>query len=373
LNGAFVSLVSRLSNRRHLRGIFALFIAAAVSACGSDSTAPGASGFLGGTSTNHEIGLVVSSTGKALALFQLGSPATQRHIALGVSSTVTPVGLSIRGHRAAVPLGNAASVALIDLDNVTVQRFFTFPSGNATGSVFSDDTTIFVANTTLGTVGRMTVGQASDAIAAMVTVAAQPTAITVSGSRVLVTSANLDANFNPIGNSIVTAIDPKTMQVLGTATTGGTNANDAALGPDGLLYVLNTGDFVAQGNLTIVNPATMQVVATIQNMGVAPGAISIDATGRAYISGFFYGTAVWDTKTRTFLRSPDNAICAKLGDGSCRGAFATTTNAAGDVYQAFFGSQTQAPYIFVFKGSNFTLSDSINVGPGPSSIAIRTF
>jgi len=308
-----------------------------------------------------------------LTLFQLGSPKTQRQIAFGTSSTVTPVGFSVRGHRVAVPLGNAASVALVDLDVTVVLRFFTFPSGNATGSVFADDTTIIAANSTLGTVGRMTVGQASDAIGATAPVAPQPTAVTMSGTRVLVTSANLDANFNPIGNSIVTAIDLKTMQVLGTATTGGANANDAALGPDGLLYVVNTGDFVSQGNLTIVNPATMQVVTTIPNMGVGPGAISIDAAGRAYISSFVFGTVVWDTKTRTFVRGPDNPICAKLADGSCRGAFAATANAAGDVYQAFFGSATQAPYIFVFKAGAFTLTDSVAVGSGPSAIAIRTF
>ena len=66
----------------------------------------------------------------------------------------------------------------------------------------------------------MTVGQTGDAITATVKVAAQPTAVTMAGGRVLVTSSNLDANFVPIGNGIVTAIDPKTMQVLGTATDG---------------------------------------------------------------------------------------------------------------------------------------------------------
>src|SRR5262249_24395661 len=186
-------------------------------------------------------------------------------------------------------------------------------------------------------------------------------------------SANLDKNFAPLGNGVVTAIDPKTMQVLGTATTGGTNSNDAAVGPDGLLYVLNTGDFFAPGSLTIDNPATMQVVTTISNMGVGPGAITIDASGLAYISSFVSGTLVWDTKTRTFVRGPDNPVCAKLADGSCRGAFAAATNQAGDIYQAFFGSTTQAPYIFVFKAGSFRLSDSIAAGVGPTAIQIRTF
>src|ERR1051326_2967834 len=97
-------------------------------------------------------------------------------------------------------------------------------------------------------------------------------------------------------------------------------------GHDGLLYVLNTGDFVSPGSLTVVNPATMQVVTTVPNVGVGPGAITIDENGIAYISGFLFGTVVWNTGTRQFVRSPDNAICAKLTNGSCRGAFAAATD-----------------------------------------------
>ena len=83
---------------------------------------------------------------------------------------------------------------------------------------------------------------------------------------------------------------------------------------------------------------------------------------------------MFNTATRTFVRGPNNPVCAKLANGSCRGAFATTTNANGDVYQAFFGSTSQglAPYIFVYKASTFALTDSIAVGSGPA-LAIRTF
>jgi hypothetical protein len=371
-------MVSNSSYLRFLHSRLLITSLAAVAAvgCGSDSTGPSvASGFLGGTGDNHEIGLVVNSTGKALTIFQLGSPRTQKQIAFGASSAITPTGLSVQGRRAAVPLGNTASVALIDLTTQSVTRTFIFTSGNATGSTFADDTTIIAANSNLALVGRVTVGQTADAISNTVKVAAQPTAITMAGGRVAVTSANLDDNFLPIGNGVVTFLDPKTLAILGTATTGGTNSTDAAVGPDGLLYVLNTGDFVASGSLTIVNPATAQVVTTVGGMGVAPGAISIDANGLAYISSFSSGTLVWNTKSRAFVRGPDNPVCAKLANGSCRGAFAATTSANGNLYQLFFGSASQGlpPYAFVFKGSTFTLSDSVSVGTGPSAIAIRTF
>ena len=356
------------------RSIIALTIACALG-CGGESVAPVAPGFLGGTSADHEIGLVVNSLGKTLTLFQVGSPATQRQIPLGSSSSITPVGFSVRARRAVVPLGNAASVALIDLESATIQRYFTFARGNATGSVFADDTTILVANTTLGTIGRATLRQASDVIVTSVVVAPQPTAIALVGSRALVVSANLDDNYSPIGNGVVTAVDPKTMQVLGTAQSGGTNSTDAAVGPDGLLYVLNTGDYVGEGSLTIVNPTTMQTVMTVAHMGVGPGAISIDATGLAYISGFFSGTLVWNTRTRTFLRGTDNPVCARLPNGSCRGAYAATSSGSGNLYQLFFGSPSQGlpPYAFVFRAGTFALTDSIAMGSGPAAIAIRRF
>ena len=154
---------------------------------------------------------------------------------------------------------------------------------------------------------------------------------------------------------------------------GGTNSTDVSVGPDGLLYVLNTGDFQSPGSLTILNGATMQVVSTIANVGVGPGAVFVDAAGLAYISGFLFGTAIWNTATHQFVRSPDNGLCAKLANGSCRGAFAATTDKAGNVYQAFFGTPSLSPYIFVFKAGTFALTDSVSVGSGPAALTIRVF
>ena len=366
---------SAARNRFHYRAAVALTLSAI--ACGSDNPVQSvAPGFLGGTTSNHEVGVVVNSIGKAVTLFQLGSPTTQKTIALGASSTISPVGVSVRGRNAAVPLGNAASVALINLETQGITRYFTFASGNATGSAFVDDTTIIAANSTLNIVGRFTTGQSGDAIGTLsAKVAPQPTAIAISGNRALIVSSNLDANFAPIGNGIVTAVDTKTLQVLGTATTGGTNSTDAAMGPDGLLYVLNTGDYVASGSITVINPATMAVVTTVSDIGAGPGAIYVDSNGLAYISSFFGGTVVWDTKAKAFVRSPSNPICAKIAAGGCRGAFAATTNAAGDVYQAFFGDSKAGlpPYIFVYKAGTFTLTDSISAGQGPAAVVIRTF
>lgn len=358
---------------RTSRVLLPLFLLSATACDDSVSEPAPAPGFLGGVSGNREIGVVVNSTGRAITMFQLGKPSTTVSIPLGTSSAITPVALSLRGRKAAVPLGNAASVALVNLETAVVQRFFTFPTGNATGSAWANDTTVFVANTDTDKIGRFYLNQANAEITTTATVAPSPTAVSYIDGRVLVVSGNL-ANFVPIGPGVVTAINPQTMAVLGTVQTGGLNPTDAALGPDGLLYVLNTGDYVGQGSIGIINPATMTLVTTIPNMGVGPGAISIDANGMAYISGFFSATIVWNSRTRTFVRGTDNPVCARA-NGACRGAFAASTAGNGKLYQVFFGSPQAglSPYVFVYNATTFALSDSIAVGTGPSSIAIRTF
>lgn len=361
-----------------LRRPAALALAAfALTACGGDEPLAPERGFIGGTAGNPEIGLVVNSTDKALTLFQLGRPAEQRQIPFGASTVVTPVGLSVRGNLALVPLGNAASVALIDLPSQRITRFFQFPKGNATGSAFVSDSVALVSNLTDDYVGRLTVNQAGAVIAQTVSVAPAPGSIILAGNRALVVSGNLDESFNPLGNGVVTALDPTTLAVLGTVETGGRNPQGAALGPDGLLYVVNSEPFRSgvPGSVAIIDPATLQLRATVSGFGIFPGGITIDRSGLAYVSGFGFGTLVWNTATRTFVRGPENPVCARLTDGSCRGAFGSAVGADGRLYQTFFGSRSKnlASYVFVYAPGSFALTDSISAGAGPTAIQVRRF
>jgi hypothetical protein len=349
-----------------------------IGGCGNDSTAPATRGFLQGTSSNPQIGLVVNSTGKALTLFQLGNPSETREIPFGASSAVTPVGLVFRGTHAVVPLGNAASVALVDLTGLRIEQFYTFASGNATGAAFVDDNTFLVANVVDNYVGKVTRGQSDPAITDTVSVAAPgPTSVVVAAGKAFVVSGNLDANFAPLGPGIVTVIDPAAMTPIDTIATGGTNPSAAAVGPDGLVYVVNTGDYVADGSVTVIDPSTPHVIATYPGFGAGPGSIHIDSGGLAYVSGFFTGTLVWNTATHAFVRDVTNPVCARLNNASgtpCRGAFDATRASDGSIYQAFFGSASESlpPYAFVYSPA-YVLVDSINVGVGPASIDIGTF
>lgn len=342
-------------------------------ACSESSpTSPQATPFLKGTSGNAQIGLVVNSTGRALTLFQLGSPTNTETVALGASNAITPVGFSVRGTTAIVPLGDAASTALINLGTGTITRTFLFASGNATGQAFVDDTTVLVANETQNYVGRFTTGQASDSITDTTSVAVSPTDIEVANGNAYVTSAVLDINGEPTGLGVVTKLNGATLAVLATAQTTDSNSSAAAIGPDGRLYVVNTGDFTSQSSVTVMDTATLAVINTYHNFGIGAGAIIIDAAGLAYVSSFYSGTIIWNTVTQSFVPSSAAALCVSAS-GTCLGAFSAATDAAGDVYQTFFGSQTQAPYVFVYSHGSYALSDSIAVGQGPSQILVRTF
>ena len=373
---SFQKLSATFAVLRVSRLLVATLAVGAIAACGGDNTfePTPAPGFLGGVAGNREIGVVVNSVGRSITMFQLGSPATTQVIALGSSSTITPTGLSLRLRKAAVPLGNAASVALVNLETATVQKFFTFASGNATGSAWSNDTTVFVANTNTNKIGRFYTTQTATEITTQTDVALAPTAVEFTAGKIFVVSGNF-TTFPPTASGIVTVINPTTMAVVGTVQTGGPNSSAAAVGPDGLLYVLNTGDYTAQSSIAIINPATL-VVQTIPNIGIGQGSISIDANGLAYLSSFSGATMVWSTKTRAFVRGASDPVCAKRAStGLCRGASDAVPTATGKMYQTFFGSTSQGlpPYVFVYNPTTFALTDSIAVGPGPTSIAIRTF
>jgi len=332
--------------------------------------------FLDGTVTDPEIGIVVSSLGNAVHLFQLGDPSEKREIPLGASSAVTATGVSVRGEKAAVPLGNAASVALIDLRSQTIESFFLFPSGNATGSDFVDSNTVLAANQETDLVGKFTQGQGSQNITETVPVAPNPTdVVTRSESSVLVVSSNLDEFWAPRGEGIVTSIDPRTMTATGTVTTGGTNPQFADLGPDGYFYVTNTGNYVDPSSVGVIDPETMTRVELIEGFPPGSGDIHVDDAGLIYVSGFFFGTVIWDTKTEAFIRGPANPVCAVISGGGCRGASSAFTSADGSLYQSFFGSAAQGlhPWVFQYEGSTFQLADSIPTGLGPSGMEVHTF
>ena len=342
----------------------------------SVSISVGELAFIDGTLSSPEIGVVVNSTANALRIFQVGDPTDFREIPLGASSAVTSTGVSLRGDRGIVPLGNAASVAVLDMRSQQIMGYYLFDSGNATGSAFVDDETVLSANQTTDEVGRFTIGQPGKAISDKLSVTQFPNdVVVVSDSLALVVSANLDDAYAPSGEGMVTAIDPRTMTIVDTVRTGGTNSQFGSLGPDGLFYVVNTGDYVNPSSLVIIDPTTMTQVDVVPGFPAGSGDVHVGANGHVFVSAFFVGTVVWDSNTREFVRDIGDPLCAPLAGGGCRGAFSATTGADGSVYQAFFGSTSEGldPWIFRYSPDSLALTDSIASGLGPVAVEVHRF
>ena len=149
-------------------------------------------------------------------------------IPLGASSAVTPVGLSVSGTHAAVPLGNAASVAYVDL---APRRWTdTSPSRRATrrASAFVNASTVVVCNQTTDQCGKFDPGagrERDDRAGDRHAVPGEPYVAT--GGRVFVVSSNLDDSYMQAGPGVVTELNPATMEMVRTFEVG-TNPQYAA-------------------------------------------------------------------------------------------------------------------------------------------------
>lgn len=250
--------------------------------------------------------LVVNSTAATLSIVPVDNPAAGVQVPLG-GTTPTPVGVSALGRTALVPLGLDNAVAVVDLVDAKVTRTIPLPENSgATGSAIVDDSIAFVANPNLNTVSRVNY-LAGTSIETPVGV--YPQGIIYARGRIFVLNGNL-VNFAPAGPSWLTVLDPKTSaQVDSIALTGPGNAGYAALGGDGLLYVMNTGSFFeGEGRLSLVDPIGLMEMASFAGFGTGPGNVAADGGNSIYVSSFSEGLMVFDTDANQVVRGAGNGL-----------------------------------------------------------------
>ncbi len=253
----------------------------------------------------RELGVVVASTDVALTIFDVDDPGVIRTVGLGADGS--PVTLATRGDLAAVPLGIVPAVAIVDLVQGSLLRTVALPAGSgATGVAFINDSIVLVANSALGTVSPVNVlsGQALSEIE----VGVFPQGVIAVDGLAYVINANL-VNFAPAGPSSLTVIDGATLQVIDEIVLSGENAAAAALGPNGLLYVLQSGNWgMDDGSLSIVNLSSRTEIDHVSGFGNFPGSVAVDGQSHVYVGVFGVGMLVWDALTGSFVRGPDNAV-----------------------------------------------------------------
>ena len=253
----------------------------------------------------RELGVVVTSTDVSLTVFDVDDPQITATVGLGPAGS--PVTLATRGGLAAVPLGVAPAVAIVDLANASLLRTAALPtSSGATGVAFVNDSIALVANSNLDTVTPVNV--LSGTAAPEIDVGVFPQAVVAIAGFAYVLNANL-VNFSVAGPSSITVIDATTLTVVDEIPLSGDNAAAAAVGPDGLLYVINSGTFgMSDGSLSVVNLTTRSEVDHDTGFGNFPGSVAVDGQSRVYVGLFGVGMLVWDSVTDSFLRDPTNAV-----------------------------------------------------------------
>jgi hypothetical protein len=251
--------------------------------------------------TPSEVVLVVNSIESSLSVVPVDATGSTYTIPLG-GTTPTPVGVSASGAWAIVPMGLDHAVTVVDLLTGSVSRVIPLASGSfATGSAVVDDSIAYVANPGLNTVTRVNYLTGDTA---SVAVGVYPQAVVLTRGKVFVINGNL-VNFTPAGPGWITVIDPvtnaKATGVDSIPLPAPGNPQFGVVAGDGLLYVMNTGNYVDEGRLSIVDPVARIEVANFGGFGAGPGTLASDGGDRLFVSSFTEGLMEFNLDTRTVV------------------------------------------------------------------------
>jgi DNA-binding beta-propeller fold protein YncE len=314
--------------------------------------------------TGSEFGVVVSSIDRVLHIFSVDSP--QAAVPVGLAPEGSPVTLAVRKQFAVVPLGTFPAAAVVDLAQRRVVHTVPLPTNSgATGAAFLNDSIALVGNPNLNTVTPINILRGT--AAAAIRVGTFPQFILATGDTAFVVNAEL-VNFQPARNGTISVITGTPPQVVATIPLIGTNPGSAAVGRDGLLYVLNSGSY-GQNNsvLSVVDRRTLQEVMGATGFGDFPGAVAAAGDGRLYIASFGYGVAVWDPGTRNFVRAPTAAV----QPGGIAGASGLGIDEDGRVY--VLKPDCSNPSTVFRLNAAYVVEREIAVGICPFSIGFTRF
>jgi len=252
-----------------------------------------------------ETAVVVNSIDLSITVIAVDSIDARRTIGIGQAGS--PVSLAARGSYAIAPMGFLSSATVVNLATGDVLSVALPDNSGATGVAFLNDSIAYVANPNLNTVSPVNVfaATAGDEI----DVGGFPQGLIASADRLFVLNAELDDTYRPAKAGGVSVIDPSSNTVISTIILTGFNPSAAAFGPDGLLYVVNSGTFgQADGSLSVIDPTTLGEVEHHPGFGEFPGDIAFGPDGNAYVSSFGYGIAAWDAAADTFINSPSDPL-----------------------------------------------------------------
>lgn len=227
--------------------------------------------------------------------------------------SATPATIAGHGNVFLVPLGQADAVGVDRLlgscGALCVNPDYVLPlaaGSGATGVAIQDDSIAWIANPNLSTVTRLNY-QSGDTVSVVVGV--EPQAVAIVGTRVFVVNSNL-AGGSPAGPSWVTSFDCCGVRTPDSIPLTGSNARFAVVGDDSLLYVITSGrSGMAEGRLSIVDPAARAEIAVVNGLGESPGAAAFHPAGaRLLVASPTEGVLEINTTIRGVTRGPGNGV-----------------------------------------------------------------
>ena len=279
----------------------ALFASLAVSSTACDDDNPTGPVVPAGVET------VVVVNSIDLSITVIPADSIENRQTIGLAQAGSPVSLAARGSYALVPMGFLNSATVVNLATGDVTALALPDNSGATGVAFLNDSVAYVANPNLNTVSPVNAFAAT--AGPEIDVGGFPQGVIASADRVFVLNAELDNTFRPAKAGGVSVIDPSTNTVISTVILTGFNPSAAAFGPDGLLYVINSGTFgQGDGSLSVIDPVTLDEIEHHSGFGEFPGDIAFGPDGNAYVSSFGYGIAVWDAAADSFIRPPSDPL-----------------------------------------------------------------
>ncbi|MGE0553323.1 MAG: YncE family protein [Gemmatimonadales bacterium] len=270
-----------------------------------------------------EILLVVNGGENSLTLVPIDSLRPTRKIGFG-SWPGRSEAVAARGRTAVVTGGESDVVFVVDLRSETVTGTIALPPGShPTGAVLISESVAYVTNRGNNTATRIDLETGDTA---SVAAGQYPIDVALARGRVFVVNANLgpcdDGPTCPLGPSWITVIDP----ITNTRLPGGDSiplpepgrARSAAVGGDGLIYVVNVGDPDSSlpGRLSIIDPIRREEVGSFGGFGELPVGLATDGGERLFVTSLRDGLMEFNTRTRRVVRGAgagvlvNNAITA---------------------------------------------------------------
>lgn len=189
-----------------------------------------------------------------------------------------------------------------------------------------------------------------------------PAGVLVYNDHLFVAITAFNPNDFSFGQGKVTKVDLIANQVIGSINVG-KNPQFLAIGTDGILNVICTGDYVShRGKIYFVEPSTLSVIDSLSTGG-DPLQAEINRYGIGFISAGGWSGAghvfCYDAISRTLLRGESNPILVSTG------AMGLAIDSLGFIYSA--GQVANSVSKFDNNGS---VHATFAVGAGPVSITI---